>query len=42
METSQLHALLLEPHDRTEELLTAESGEAQGEESDLYILGNLE
>ena len=42
MKTSQLHALLLEPHDRTEELLTAESGEARVEESDLYTLGNLE
>ena len=42
MKTSQLHALLLEPHDKTEELLTAESGEAQVEESDLYTLGNLE
>ena len=42
MKTSQLHALLLEPHDRIEELPTAESGEAQVEESDLYTLGNLE
>ena len=32
----------MEPHDRTEEQLTAESGEAQVKESDLYILGNLE